>query len=93
MGVEGGSEGFAVAVTALLVAWVAIVCRMSYCCFADRAVERPCYQATPGEDDESDEGNCGADADENCAFWQVGLLHKGCIGGRRYARWWVGVPS
>ena len=77
----------------LLVAWVAIVCRMGYCCFADRAVEGPRYQATPREDDEGDEGNCGADADEDCAFWQVGFLHKGRIGGRRYTRRWVVVTS
>ena len=66
---------------------------MSDCCFADGAVEGPGYQATPCEDDESDEGNRSAHTDEDCALRQVGFLHEGRIGGGGYARWWVVVTS
>lgn len=58
-------------------------------CFADGAVKGPGYNAAPGEDGERDEGQGGADADEDCSLGKVGFLHERCVGGRRDARGWV----
>lgn len=54
-------------------------------CAAHAAVERPGYDATPGEDCQSDEGQDGADADEDCSFGEVRFLHVGCAGGGGHA--------
>lgn len=52
-------------------------------------MEGPSYKATPSKNDEGDESDCSADADEDCAFWEVGFLHEGSVCCRRYAGRWI----
>ena len=41
---------------------------LAHCCSAHGAAERPGYKTAPGEDDEGDKGDSGADTNEDCSF-------------------------